>query len=74
MAPVVVGKSIGWDPKTVLKIELLIWRTKNQARDQGPGQLKDSICLKSIQGNWPRKLDPGPSSEVHHVDQLAQHG
>jgi hypothetical protein len=26
MAPVLEGKSIGWDPKTVLKGELLIWR------------------------------------------------
>ncbi len=29
------GKSIGSDQKTVLKGELLIWRTKNQAKDQG---------------------------------------
>jgi hypothetical protein len=35
MAPVLKGKSIGLDPKTVLKGELLIWRTKNQARDHG---------------------------------------
>jgi hypothetical protein len=34
MAPVLRGKSIGSDQKTVLKGELLIWRTKNQARDQ----------------------------------------
>jgi hypothetical protein len=33
----------------VLKEELLIWRTKNQARDQGTVQLKDSICFKSVQ-------------------------
>jgi hypothetical protein len=33
MAPVLEGKSIGSDQKTVLKGELLIWRTKNQARD-----------------------------------------
>jgi len=33
MAPALEGKSIGSDPKTVLKGELLIWRTKNQARD-----------------------------------------
>jgi hypothetical protein len=33
MAPVLEGKkSIGSDQKTVLKGELLIWRTKNQAR------------------------------------------
>jgi hypothetical protein len=49
MAPVLEGKSIGWDPKTVLKGELLIWRTKNQARDRGTVQLKDSICFKSVQ-------------------------
>jgi hypothetical protein len=33
MAPVSEGKSIGLDPKTVVKGELLIWTTKNQARD-----------------------------------------
>jgi hypothetical protein len=49
MAPVLEGKSIGLDPKTVLKRELLSWRTKNQARDQGTVQLKDSICFKSVQ-------------------------
>jgi hypothetical protein len=49
MAPVLEGKSIGSDQKTVLKGELLIWRTKNEARDQGIVQLKDSICFKSIQ-------------------------
>jgi hypothetical protein len=32
--------------KTVLKGELLIWRTKSQARDQGTVQLKDSISSK----------------------------
>jgi hypothetical protein len=35
MAPVSEEKSIGWDQKTVLKRELLIWKTKNQARDKG---------------------------------------
>jgi hypothetical protein len=60
MAPVLEGKSIGSDQTTVLKGELLIWRTKNQARDQGTIQLKDSICFKSGQ----RKLDPGPLSKV----------
>jgi len=45
MAPVLEGKSIGRDQKTVLKGELLIWRTKNQARDPGTLQLKDSICF-----------------------------
>jgi hypothetical protein len=33
--------------KTVLKGEFLIWRTKNEARDQGTVQFKDSICVKS---------------------------
>jgi hypothetical protein len=33
----------------VLKGELLIWRTKNEARDQGTVQLKDSIWFKSVQ-------------------------
>ncbi len=51
MAPVLEGKSIGSDQKTVLRGELLIWRTKNQARDQGIVQLKDSN-------------DPEPSSGV----------
>jgi len=41
MAPVLEGKSIGSDQKTVLRGELLIWRTKNHARDQGTVQLKD---------------------------------
>jgi hypothetical protein len=49
MAPVLEGKSIGSHHKTVLKGELLIWRTKNQARDQGTVQLQDSICFKSVQ-------------------------
>jgi len=49
MTPVLEGKSIGWDLKTVLKGEILIWRTKNQARDQGRVQLKDSICFKIVQ-------------------------
>jgi hypothetical protein len=49
MALVLEGKSIGSDQKIVLKGELLIWRTKNQARKQGIVQLKDSICFKSIQ-------------------------
>jgi hypothetical protein len=47
----------------VLKGELLIWRTKNQARDQGTVQLKDSTGFKSVQtwflGNW--TLDSGPN-------------
>jgi hypothetical protein len=51
MAPVLEGKSIGSDQKTVLKGELPIWRTKNGARDQGTVQLKDSICFQ-ISPNW----------------------
>jgi hypothetical protein len=42
-------KSIGWDQKTMQKGELLIWRTKNQAKDQGTVQLKGSICFKLVQ-------------------------
>jgi hypothetical protein len=49
MAPVLEEKSIGSDQKTVLKGELLIWRTKNQAKDQGTVQVKLSICVKSVQ-------------------------
>jgi len=56
MAPVLGGKSIGLDQKAVLKAELLIWRTKNQARDQGRIQQKDSILLKSIQTSGTRDL------------------
>jgi hypothetical protein len=48
MAPVLERKSIGWDQKRVLEGELLIWRTKNQARDQGRVQRKDSICFKTV--------------------------
>jgi hypothetical protein len=33
MAPVLEAKSVGLYQKTVLKGELLIWRTKNQARE-----------------------------------------
>jgi hypothetical protein len=47
MAHVLEGKSIGLDQKTVLKGELLIWRIKNQARDQL--KVKDSLCFKSLQ-------------------------
>jgi hypothetical protein len=44
---------IASDQKTVLKGELLIWRTNNEARDQGMVQLKDSICFKSVEiGPW----------------------
>jgi hypothetical protein len=45
------GGEINWfqPKKPLLKGELLIWRTKNEAKDQGTVQLKDSISLKSIQ-------------------------
>jgi hypothetical protein len=59
MAPVLEGQSIGSDQKTVLKGELLIWRTKNEDRDQGTVQLKDSICFKSVQIDlYEISLDP----------------
>jgi hypothetical protein len=44
MAPVLEGKSIGSDQKTVLKGELLIWRAKNQARDQGTLRLRTQFA------------------------------
>ncbi len=45
------GGKINWlgPKKTMLKGELLIWRTKDQAKHQGTVQLKDSICFKLIQ-------------------------
>jgi hypothetical protein len=49
MAPVLEENQLVQNKKTVLKGELLIWRTKNQARDQDIVQLKDSIRLKSVQ-------------------------
>jgi hypothetical protein len=49
MAPILEGKSIGSNQKTLLKGELLIWRINNQAKDQGIVQLKDSTCFKSVQ-------------------------
>jgi len=49
MVPVLEGKSFGRDQKTVLKRERLIWRTKNQARDLGTLQLKDSTCFTWVQ-------------------------
>jgi hypothetical protein len=49
MAPVLEGKAIGSNQKIVLKGELLIWRTKSQAMNQGTAQLKDSICFKCVQ-------------------------
>jgi hypothetical protein len=54
MAPILEGKSLGSDQKTVLKGKLVIWRTKNQAKDQGTlVQLKDSICFKA-----PKEMGP----------------
>jgi len=39
-----------WTKKLLKGEELLSWRTKNQATDQGTlVQLKDSICVKSFQ-------------------------
>jgi hypothetical protein len=46
MATILEGKSMGSDPKKELKGELMIWRTKMQARVQGRIQQKDSICFK----------------------------
>jgi hypothetical protein len=42
MAHVLEGKSIGSDQKIVLKVELLIWRTKNQ------GEINPIILFLSI--------------------------
>jgi len=33
----------------MLKGELLIWKTKNHAKDQGEVQLKYSICFNPVQ-------------------------
>jgi hypothetical protein len=58
MAPVFERKLIGSDQKAVVKGKLLIWKTENQAKDQGRVQLKVSICFKSVQidsyeiGSW----------------------
>ncbi len=68
MAPVLEGKSIGSDQKTVLKRELLIWKTKNQATDQGiysPTQGRIQFASSSQSKLVPRKLDPGPSCNLH---------
>jgi hypothetical protein len=44
------GKSIVSDPKKKEhQGELMIWRTKMQARVQGTVQLKDSVCFKWVQ-------------------------
>ncbi len=56
LAPVLEGKSIGSDQKTVLKREFLIWRTKNQARDQVHSNSR--IQFASHESKLvPRKLD-----------------
>jgi hypothetical protein len=46
MTTILEGKSISSDPNKELKGELMIWRTKMQARVQGSVQLKDSIYFK----------------------------
>jgi hypothetical protein len=57
MAPVLEGKSIGRDQKTVLKRELLIWRTKNQARAHVHSN--STIQFASHESKLvPKKLDP----------------
>jgi hypothetical protein len=53
MAPVLEGKSVGWDQKnTVLKEELVIWRTKNQARDPGTHTPTQGFNLLHMSANW----------------------
>jgi hypothetical protein len=39
MTPILEENSIGLDPKIVLKGKLLIWKTKNQGKEQGTIQL-----------------------------------
>jgi hypothetical protein len=57
--------------KTVLKGELLIWRTKNQARDQGIVQFKDSICFKAgtnwFLRNWTVDSCQKPCLKIIHL-------
>jgi len=48
MAPVLEGKSIGWDQNRTLKGELVIWRTKNQARDRGTVVSRLSTQLEPV--------------------------
>jgi hypothetical protein len=51
--------------KSVLKGELLIWKTKNHGRDQGYSPLYNSriqFASNQFLENW--TLDPGPSSKV----------
>jgi hypothetical protein len=68
MAPVLEGKSIGSGQKTVLKGELLIWRTKNQAKDPGTLQLKDSIYFTRVQiGSYEIRPWTLVKSEPHGV-------
>jgi hypothetical protein len=63
MAPVFEGKLIGSDQKTVLKEELLIWRTRNRLGTKV--QSNSRIQFASNQSKLvPRKLDPGPLSKV----------
>jgi hypothetical protein len=57
MAPVLDRNSIDTDQKTTLKGELVIWRTKNQARDQGTVQLKDSVS-SMMKFNLPYRVLP----------------
>ncbi len=62
MALVLEGKSIGSDrtKKECFKGELLIWRTKNQATDQGMYSTTQRIQFALNRS----KLDPGSSSNV----------
>jgi hypothetical protein len=50
MAPVMEGKSIGWEQKNSAKRRAPDLKNQESARDQGTlVQLKDSICFKSVQ-------------------------
>jgi hypothetical protein len=64
MAHILEGKSIGLDQKTELKGELLIWRTKNQARDRGYSPTQKFNFASNQSKLVPRKLELGPSSKV----------
>jgi hypothetical protein len=64
MAPVLDGKSVGPDQETVLKEELLIWRTKDQARDQRTVPNSRIQFASNESKLVPRTLDPVPSSKV----------
>jgi hypothetical protein len=51
MTHVLEGKTIGWDQKTVLKRELLIW--KNQESGEGPRYSPtQGFNLRQISPNW----------------------